>query len=111
MSVRIIFFIHDNELSAVMDASEITVGMYVRYPNTGTTGTVESLETIEDRVFATLDSTHLRYRVDQLIPAGTTREKKREEREDVRKVIEKEREDAAALHETGMSDEMCDGGG
>jgi hypothetical protein len=94
-----------------MDTTEITVGMCVRYPRTGTTGNVESLETIGDQVFATLDSTHLRYRVDQLIPAGAAREKKREAREDIRKVIEEEREHAAALHETGMSDEMCDGGG
>ncbi len=94
-----------------MDASEIAIGMCVRYPRTGTTGNVESLETIGDQVFATLDRTHLRYRVDQLVPAGATREKKKETREDVRKIVEEERERAATLHETGMSDEMCDGGG
>ncbi len=85
--------------------------MCVRYPRTGTTGTVESMETIGDQVYATLDSTHLRYRVDLLLPAGAAREKKQGEREDIRKKIEAERERAASLHETGMSDEMCDGGG
>jgi hypothetical protein len=105
------FFIPYSELSAVMDASDIAVGMCVRYPRTGTTGNVESVETVGDQVFATLDSTHLRYRVDQLIPAGAAREKKQKTREDIRKVIEEEREHAAALHEVGMSDEMCDGGG
>jgi hypothetical protein len=94
-----------------MDASEVAVGMCVRYPRTGTTGKVESLETIGDQVFATLDSTHLRYRVDQLILAGTTTEKKKALREDVRKIIEEERELALTLHEVGKTDEMCDGGG
>jgi hypothetical protein len=94
-----------------MDTSEIAVGMCVRYPRTGTTGKVESLETIDDHVFATLDSTHLLYRVDQLIRTGITEEKKQEKKEDVRKVIEEERELASTLHETGKTDEMCDGGG
>jgi hypothetical protein len=109
--MRIMFFIPERQLTAVMDTGEIAVGMCVRYPRTGTTGTVESLETIGDQVFATLHSTHLRYRVDQLIPAGAIREKKEEVREDVRKIIEEEREVAATRHETGMADEMCDGGG
>jgi Uncharacterized protein conserved in archaea len=94
-----------------MDTTEIAVGMCVRYPRTGTTGNVESLEVIGDQAFATLDTTHLRYRVDQLVPAAASREKKKEMREDLRKAIEQEREHAATLHEKGMSDEMCDGGG
>jgi hypothetical protein len=106
-----IFFIPGIEPFAIMDASEIAVGMCVRYPRTGTTGKVESLETIEDQIFATLDSTHLLYRVDQLVPAGTVEEKKKAMHEDVRKIIEEERELASTMHEVGRSDEMCDGGG
>jgi hypothetical protein len=49
--------------------------------------------------------------VDQLIRTGTTEGKKQEIKEDVRKVIEEERELATSLHETGKTDEMCDGGG
>jgi len=95
-----------------MEASEISIGMYVRYPRTGTTGKVEHLEKVDHQVFATLDSTHLLYRVDQLIPAGIWKEKKEERKEDIRKTIEQERELAATLHdETGKTDEMCDGGG
>jgi len=105
------FFILYSELSAVMDTEEIVVGTCVRYPRTGTTGKVESLETIDNQIFATLDSTHLLYRVDQLVQAGTTEDKKKGTREDVRKIIEEERELGATLHEVGKTDEMCDGGG
>jgi len=95
-----------------MEASEITLGMSVRYPRTGTTGRVEHLEEVDHHVFAILDSTHLLYRIDQLIPAGIREEKKEERKEDIRKTIEQERELAATLHdETGKTDEMCDGGG
>lgn len=96
----------------VMEASEVTIGMYVRYPRTGTTGKVEHLEQVDHQVFASLDSTHLLYRVDQLIPVGMQEERKKREEEDIRKVIERERELAATLHdEKGKTDEMCDGGG
>ena len=95
-----------------MDASEISPGMCVRYPRTGTTGKVEHLDMIGNQIFATLDSTHLMYRVDQLIPVGSIETKKQEMKEDIRKVIEKEREFASTLHdEQSKTDEMCDGGG
>jgi len=95
-----------------MNADEVSVGMKVRYPRTGTTGKVERLEKIESNTFAELDSTHLLYRVDQLIPIGTIEGKKIRKEEDIKKVIEGERELAFALREElAKSDEMCDGGG
>jgi hypothetical protein len=95
-----------------MRASEITLGMCVRYPRTGTTGKVEHMETIENQTFATLDTTHLLYRVDQLIPVGLREEKREEKKEDIRRIIEQERELASTLREEfSKSDEMCDGGG
>jgi hypothetical protein len=49
---------------------EVVQGMRVRYPRTGTTGTILRIEHLRGDVFAELDSTHLLYRVDQLIPAS-----------------------------------------
>ena len=86
--------------------------MRVRYPRTGTTGKVERLEKIDNKFFAELDSTHLRYRVDYLIPIGVKEEKVVAKREDILKVVEQERELASTLREElAKSDEMCDGGG
>ena len=48
--------------------------MRVRYPRTGTTGTILRIEQIRGDVFAELDSTNLLYRVDNLIPASSPRE-------------------------------------
>ncbi|MDH7594233.1 MAG: DUF2098 domain-containing protein [Methanomicrobiales archaeon] len=91
---------------------EISVGMRVRYPRTGTMGRVERLETIDRQRFAQLDSTQLLYRVDQLIPIEEEGAIKREKKEDLLKEIEREREQAAALRdELTHVDEMCDGGG
>jgi len=51
-----------------MSAEEIALGTRVRYPKTGTTGKILHLEQIRGETFAELDSTHLLYRIDQLIP-------------------------------------------
>jgi len=50
-----------------MKSGEIAAGSLVRYPRTGTAGTVESVEKIEGKTFAKIDSSGLLYRVDQLI--------------------------------------------
>ncbi|MBR6446911.1 MAG: DUF2098 domain-containing protein [Methanomicrobium sp.] len=65
-----------------MKEGEIAVGDIVRYPNTGTTGRVIALEKIPPEgtgvggIYATLDSTGLRYRIDTLIRADAVAEKK-----------------------------------
>lgn len=91
---------------------EISVGMRVRYLRTGTMGRVERFETIDRHRFAQLDSTQLLYRVDQLVPIGGEEATRKERKEDLLKEVEREREQAAALHEElAHVDEMCDGGG
>jgi hypothetical protein len=60
-----------------MDTGEITIGMKVRYPRTGTEGLVEKIEEIGGRTFAEIDTTHLLYRVDVIIPVEKFREKAR----------------------------------
>ncbi len=97
-----------------MQADEVEVGMRVRYPRTGTTGRVVALENGMGGLFAELDSTHLRYRVDQLVPAGVAGERARTTKEDLMDRLKKEREFLSA---TGFqdaiahTDQSCEGGG
>ena len=97
-----------------MNAGNIEVGMKVRYTRTGTTGRVVSLQENKGGTFAELDSTHLFYRVDQLIPAEmATRSQENEKKGDLEK-IQKEREyySGTAFQEAvSHSDQSCEGGG
>ena len=98
-----------------MLASEMVIGMRVRYPGTGTTGNVVRLENERGDVFAELDSTHLLYRIDQLVPVESPGEKKRETREeDIKKTLEEERKFASGqeFQEAIKNlDQSCEGGG
>ncbi|OPX76272.1 MAG: hypothetical protein A4E39_00046 [Methanoregulaceae archaeon PtaB.Bin152] len=97
-----------------MQADEVEIGMRVRYPRTGTTGRVVALQNEMGRVFAELDSTHLRYRVDQLVPAGVLGERSRGTKEDLEERVRKEREflSATAFQEAiSHTDQSCEGGG
>jgi len=98
-----------------MNADVIVPGMRVRYPQTGTTGTVNRIETIRGKFFAELDSTHLFYAVDMLIPAGAAGQSRQAAAvEDAKKIIEQEREFAAGSGLTEALkniDQSCEGGG
>jgi hypothetical protein len=97
-----------------MNADEAVVGMQVRYPRTGTTGTIQRIETVRGNAFAELDSTHLLYRIDQLIPAGSADKVKKSTVEDAKKLIEQEREYASStefLEALKGTDQSCEGGG
>jgi hypothetical protein len=97
-----------------MRAEEIALGMRVRYPRTGTAGTVMRLEQVRGDLFAELDSTHLLYRADQLFPADREERVHRTMIEDAKKVIEREREFAAGseLQDALKNiDQSCEGGG
>jgi hypothetical protein len=98
-----------------MLAEELAIGMRVRYSGTGTTGNVVRLENERGDVFAELDSTHLLYRIDQLVPVETPGEKKREKREeDIKKTLEEERRFASGqeFQEAIKNlDQSCEGGG
>ncbi len=97
-----------------MHADEVVLGMRVRYPRTGTAGTVQRIENLRGGTFAELDTTHLLYSIDQLIPAELPEKVKKTIIEDAKKVIEQEREYAAgsefrqAIQNT---DQSCEGGG
>jgi hypothetical protein len=97
-----------------MNADEAVVGIQVRYPRTGTTGTIQRIETVRGSAFAELDSTHLLYRIDQLIPAGSAEKVKKSTVEDAKKLIEQEREYASStefLEALKGTDQSCEGGG
>ncbi len=95
-------------------ADEISLGMRVRYPRTGTTGSVVRIEQVSGNRFAELDSTHLLYRVDLLIPTEEIRRVGPVVREEAKDIIRREREYAAGqeFQESLKNiDQSCEGGG
>jgi hypothetical protein len=97
-----------------MLAEELNLGMRVRYPRTGTTGTVLRIEEVRGQVFAELDSTNLLYRIDTLIPASGQEKTKKTFVDDAKKVIEREKEFAQGreLQDAWKAtDQSCEGGG
>lgn len=98
-----------------MREEETAIGMRVRYPRTGTTGLITRIESERGILFAELDSTHLLYRIDLLVPAFAAEKASRVTTgEDAQAVIEREREFVSG---TGFSDaiknidQSCEGGG
>jgi hypothetical protein len=89
-----------------MHADEIAVGMSVRYPRTGTTGTVTRIDVIEGETFALVDTTGLLYRADVLIPGGGEKKEKRtvHTREDELKSLEKEKLGSSGDMERAVGD-------
>ncbi|HEX3002052.1 MAG TPA: DUF2098 domain-containing protein [Methanoregula sp.] len=97
-----------------MLAEELTQGMRVRYPRTGTAGTVLRIEEIRGVTFAELDSTNLLYRVDQLIPATAANRTGTTIHEDAKNIIAREREyTAGSEFQDALKniDQSCEGGG
>jgi len=97
-----------------MLAEELNLGMRVRYPRTGTTGTVLRIEEVRGQVFAELDSTNLLYRIDTLIPASGQEKTKKTLVDDAKTVIEREKEFAKGreLQDAWKAtDQSCEGGG
>jgi len=97
-----------------MLAEDLTLGMRVRYPRTGTTGTIQRIEQVRGEVFAELDSTNLLYRIDYLIPASGPERTKNTIVDDAKKVIEREKEFASGreLQDAWKAtDQSCEGGG
>ncbi|KAF1078959.1 DUF2098 domain-containing protein [Methanogenium sp. MK-MG] len=85
-----------------MDDVAIRTGMRVRYPRTGTAGTVVRIEEIRGNTFAEMDTTGLFYRTDQLVPI----EGEVEEPKKVR--TSSDITDYERLRETESSDDMQD---
>jgi hypothetical protein len=97
-----------------MNADEIAVGMQVRYPRTGTAGTVTRIEQMKGAVFAELDTTGLLYRADQLIAVASSKERKARERGIDYEQVKKEMEFVSGLgFQEAISniDQSCEGGG
>ena len=97
-----------------MLSDEVIQGMRVRYPRTGTSGTILRIEQIRGDVFAELDSTNLLYRIDQLILASGSDKTTVTISEDAKKVIEREMAFAAGnemAEALKNIDQSCEGGG
>ncbi|RXE56656.1 hypothetical protein ABH15_00260 [Methanoculleus taiwanensis] len=97
-----------------MKVDEVAVGIPVRYPRTGTSGTVLALAEIDGRQYAELDSTHLFYLVDELVVIGQAGpvERRHEEERNIDTFVEQEKEFAERLKEAWVTtDQSCEGGG
>ncbi len=97
-----------------MNVDEVAVGIPVRYPRTGTSGTVIALEEIDGLQYAEPDGTHLFYRVDQLVPVGGVGavERRRGEERNIETFLEEEKEFAEKLKDAWVTtDQSCEGGG
>jgi len=105
-------FISGERDDPLMQAGEVAVGMHVRYPRTGTTGKVVRIEKLDRDTFAEIDSTHLLYRTDQLIPFEPKVQKEEKKGGDELEQLAKEREATRSVQTQWLSaDELCDGGG
>ncbi len=95
-----------------MDTGEVAVGTRVRYARTGTVGTVTAVQAIEGETYAALDSTGLLYRLDQLAPAGTVRERRQGTVEEIEEQLRREREGIFRTDGGQFDlDNSCEGGG
>jgi hypothetical protein len=97
-----------------MNSDELTVGMQVRYPRTGTTGRVTRIEQVKGDLFAEIDTTQLLYRADQLVPTASSKARlKKGLAKDIDQV-KKEREfisDVGFQEAISNIDQSCEGGG
>jgi hypothetical protein len=92
----------------------ISPGTRVRYPRTGTTGTVTRIAEEGGATFAEVDTTGLLYRIDQLIPVEGHAPSRKGSREDtlVRVAQEREFSSSTGFQESLLhTDHSCEGGG
>lgn len=92
----------------------VDIGSPVRYPRTGTTGTVVRIEERSGYSFAELDSTGMLYRTDLLVPAILIEKVNRtEDLAEELKQVEKERSDPRdqSFQELPNLDSACNGAG
>ncbi len=96
-------------MSLIMD-----IGTPVRYPRTGTVGTIVRIEERNGFSFAELDSTGMLYRADMLVPATLVEKLGRtEDRAEEILMVEKERADSRdnGFMELPNLDSACNGAG
>jgi hypothetical protein len=97
-----------------MNADEISVGMQVRYPRTGTAGRVTRIERMKGDVFAELDTTGLLYRADQLIAVTASGLRQKQDRSKDFDQVKREMEFVSGVgFQEAIShlDQSCEGGG
>jgi len=97
-----------------MDTGELAIGTQVRYPRTGTAGTVVRIEQQGGTLFAEIDTTGLLYRADQLVPVTSQRAREKKKQADELEQVKREREylsSEAFQDAVAHTDQSCEGGG
>lgn len=94
-----------------MDAP-IAIGVPVRYTRTGTIGTITRIEERGGHSFAELDSTHMLYRADLLIPTtGAEKVQPVQDRDNGLEQVERELSHESSFDEMPSMDSACNGAG
>ncbi len=92
----------------------LEIGSSVRYPRTGTTGTIVRIEERSGHSFAELDSTGMLYRIDLLVPSTLSQKTiRKEDLDEELRQVEKERSDPReqSFQEMPNLDSACNGAG
>lgn len=90
----------------------IAIGVPVRYTRTGTVGTITRIEERGGYSFAELDSTHMLYRADLLIPtASVEKTQPVQDRDAGLKQVERELSRESSFDEMPSMDSACNGAG
>lgn len=88
----------------------ITTGSYVVYQGTGTIGKVSDIKTIDNDIWAKIDSTNLWYKSNTLQVVAKSDEKlTKASKEDLEEKIKRMKK--LVDEDIDMSSELCDGGG
>ncbi|MGZ7208792.1 MAG: DUF2098 domain-containing protein [Methanobacterium sp.] len=96
----------------VVDAcgNSIMAGSYVLYGGTGTIGKVSEVKTMEEDMWAKIDTTNLWYKTNNLQIVDKTEAKlKKASKKDLKEKVKKMKK--LVDEDVDMSSELCDGGG
>ncbi|MGZ7047818.1 MAG: DUF2098 domain-containing protein [Methanobacterium sp.] len=90
--------------------NSIMAGSYVLYGGTGTIGKVSEVKTMEEDMWAKIDTTNLWYKTNNLQIVDKTEAKlKKASKKDLKEKVKKMKK--LVDEDVDMSSELCDGGG
>ncbi|MGZ7043818.1 MAG: DUF2098 domain-containing protein [Methanobacterium sp.] len=90
--------------------NSIMAGSYVLYGGTGTIGKVSEVKTMEEDMWAKIDTTNLWYKTNNLQIVDKTEAKlKKASKKDLKEKVKKMKK--IVDEDVDMSSELCDGGG
>ncbi len=90
--------------------NSIVSGSYVLYTGTGTIGRVSDIKTMDNDIWAKVDTTNLWYKINSLqVVDNAKKNLKKESKDDLAKKVKRMKK--LVGEDVDMSTELCDGGG